>query len=151
DRCRKGLHTDPVACGGSIVPKITGGEKNTAANPNLTIPVRVGTVLVRLHHLFLAPLIIIGIPSEALLNQNPSLLGLVLLAGLAGTILRRRQLSILASASLLILLVWGKAATDLLHEAAPDTALFLIEFGLVVFLLEANIVVFTFDDSRREL
>ncbi len=112
---------------------------------------RTSTALVSGHYLLLAPLIILGIPSEALLSQNLAILVLVLLTGLAGTILRRRQLATLVSSSLLLLLVWGKAATDLLHEGPPDTAVFLIEFGLLVFLMEANNVVFAFYDSCREL
>ncbi len=107
--------------------------------------------LVRVHYLFLAPLIILGIPTRALLNQNILVLSLVVLAGLAGTLLARRRPALLVTAGLLSLLIWGKVAVDLLKDNPPDTAVFLVEFGMVLFFMEANVVVLTFSRSRKEL
>lgn len=108
-------------------------------------------VLVRFHYLFLSPLIVSGVPSEALLNQNLFILVLVILAGVAGTIFQRRRLVLLASASLLSLLVWGKIAADLLKATPPDTAVFLVQFGMILFLMEASFGVMTFARLRAEL
>ncbi len=135
----------------STIEKTSRGEENTASTTNLTPPVRLATALVRVHYLFLSPLIILGITPEALGNENLTILVLVVLTGLAGTIIQRRKLSTIASASLLGLLVWGKIAADLLKANPPDSAVFLVEFGMVVFLMEANSVVSTFYASHREL
>ncbi len=101
--------------------------------------------------MFLSPLIILGITPEALGNQNLTILVLIVLTGLAGIIVQRRQLATFASASLLGLLVWGKIAADLLKASPPDSAVLLVEFGMVVFLMEANSAVSTFYASHREL
>jgi hypothetical protein len=111
----------------------------------------VATVFLRYHYLFLTPLIILFIPAQALLNLNILVLFLVALSGLAGNILGKKRASILASVSLLGLLIWGRAAEDLLKITPPDTAFFLVEFGMVVFFMEANIVVLAFDNSYEEL
>ncbi len=39
---------------------------------------------------------------------------------------------------------------DLLKVRPPDTAVFLGEFGMVIFLMEINLVMLTFDESSRE-
>ncbi len=140
-----------MASRSSIVPKLTGGEENTATTTNLSAPIRLSMALVRVHYLFLAPLIILGIPTRALLNQNILVLFLVVLAGLGGTLLARRQLALFVTAGLLSLLIWGKVAVDLLKGNPPDTAVFLVEFGMVLFFMEANVVVLTFRTSRKEL
>lgn len=105
----------------------------------------------RIHYLFLAPLVILGIPSRGLLDQNILVLSLITLTGLAGTTLRTKRLILIASMSLLSLLIWGKVAVDLLKGSAPDTAVFLVEFGMVLFFMEANLVMLEFYRSRREL
>jgi len=76
---------------------------------------------------------------------------LVILSGLAGNVLGRGRLSMLASSSLLGLLIWGRVAGDLLKIRPPDTAVFLVEFGMVVFLMEANRVALAFEKSCGEL
>jgi len=112
---------------------------------------KLATTLVRTHYLYLSPLITLGILPEALLNQNLPVLVAVSLVGLAGTVLEEKRLTILASASLLVLVVWGKIAVDLSKARPPDTAVFLLEFGTVLFLMEASLSVSTFYSSRRDL
>jgi len=115
------------------------------------MPFRLASGLVRVHYLYLAPLIILGIPPAALLNQNILLLSIIVVTGLAGTILAKKRLVLLASTSLLSLLIWGKVAIDLLRGSPPDTAVFLVEFGMVLFLMEASLVLEIFNRSHKEL
>jgi len=145
------VHIDSVADWCSTIEKTSEGEENTASATNLTLPVMLTTALVRVHYLLLSPLIILGITPEAVGNQNLIIIVLVVLTGLAGMIIRRRQLATLASASLLGLLLWGKIAADLLKASPPDSALFLVEFGMVIFFMEGNSVVSTFYASHREM
>jgi len=106
--------------------------------------------MVKFHYLFLAPLILSTIPPPALIGLNVPVTIILSLSGLAGNILGKRRLSILTSVSLLFLLVWGRLAVDLLKVRPPDTAVFLGEFGMVIFLMEINLVMLTFDESSRE-
>jgi hypothetical protein len=71
--------------------------------------------------------------------------------GLAGSLFQKRRLALLASASLLSLLIWGKIAVDLTKGTSPDTAVFLVEFGMIMFFLEAVNVVLTFNKSLQDL
>lgn len=57
----------------------------------------------------------------------------------------------LASASLLLLLVWGKAASDLYGLPGPDSALLLLQFMLVIFLTEASTTILTLDYTINNL
>lgn len=57
----------------------------------------------------------------------------------------------LASASLLLLVVWGKIADDLYGLPGPDSALLLFQFMLVILLMEASIAALTFDSAIKEL
>lgn len=58
---------------------------------------------------------------------------------------------IFAYASLLILTVWGKVASDIYSLPAPDSALFLAEFMLVIFLMEASLRTISFETVHRPL
>jgi len=127
---------------------------DTTTNPTVALPVRIGLEIVRLHYLFLVPLILLITPSRAILGMNLPIIGVLTISGLAGNLAGKRSISLLTSISLLFILVWGKVAQDLLRTGAPDTAALLIEFGMTIFLMEANLVVLTFyktnDDLKRE-
>jgi len=127
---------------------------DTTTNPTVALPVRIGLEIVRLHYLFLVPLILLITPSRAILGMNLPIIGVLTNSGLAGNLAGKRSISLLTSISLLFILVWGKVAQDLLRTGAPDTAALLIEFGMTIFLMEANLVVLTFyktnDDLKRE-
>jgi hypothetical protein len=140
-----------MARGASLITNAARGEKNTSATTSLTAPFRFAALLVRVHYLFLSPLVILSIPSEALLGQNLAAMVVAMVIGLAGSLLQKRRLTLLASASLLSLLIWGKIVTDLAKGAPPDTAVFLVEFGMILFFLEAVLVVLTFNKSLRDL
>ncbi len=106
-------------------------------------------VLVRLHYLYLSPLIAFAVPPTALLGESGSVALVVGLTGSAGMLLHQRRLAQLASMSLLGLLIWGKAATDILKSSPPDSAVLLAEFIAILFFMEASTVILTFDRVRE--
>lgn len=63
----------------------------------------------------------------------------------------RRSLVIVAYAGLLILTVWGKVASDIYSLPAPDSAFFLAEFMIVIFLIEASLRTLNFETVYRPL
>jgi hypothetical protein len=56
-----------------------------------------------------------------------------------------------ASGSLLLLIVWGKVAGDIYGLPGPDSALFLFQFMIVIFLVEASTSVLIFDSAIKRL
>jgi hypothetical protein len=66
-------------------------------------------------------------------------------------LLKSRPTVWLASASLLLLLIWGKVARDLYGLPGPDSALLLLQFMLVIFLMEASTTTLTFDYTIKQL
>lgn len=107
--------------------------------------------ILRLHHLFLSPLVVFTVPPAALLEQSGPVALLVALTGSAGMLLHQRRLAQLGSMSLLGLLIWGKVAVDLFRSSPPDTAILLVEFTAILFLMEASTVILTFDRAREGL
>ena len=103
--------------------------------------------MVRLQYLFLSPLVILAIPASALSGQNLPITVAVALVGLLGTMLGRQTLATTASFSLLVLLIWGKAAASILKTASPDTALLLVEFTAVLVFMEAASTVISYGED----
>ncbi len=136
---------------GSTGEKAARGEKTTASSDSLTWRVKLGVLVVQVQHLFLAPLVILTAPPPALLNQNIPLALVVGSVGLVGMMLGKRKLAIGASLTLLSLLIWGKAATNILKLEAPDTAVLLAEFTAVIAFAEASSTVLTFSGDNQEL
>lgn len=134
---------------GPLVEKAKGGAANTTANKNLGLALRIEVGAVKFHFLFLAPLVIFSIPPQSLLGLNIPVLILMMVSGMAGNLLARKRFSSLTSIALLCLLVWGRVADDLFNIKPPDTAIFLVEFGMVLFLMEANLVLQTFETVHR--
>lgn len=64
---------------------------------------------------------------------------------------RNKNAVLLASVSLLLLIIWGKVASDLYRLPGPDSALLLLQFMLVIFLMEASTTVLTFDSTIKQL
>ena len=56
-----------------------------------------------------------------------------------------------ASGSLLLLIVWGKVAGDIYGLPGPDSALLLLQFMLVIFLMEASATALIFDSTIKQL
>jgi hypothetical protein len=66
-------------------------------------------------------------------------------------LLRNRNAVWLASVSLLLLIVWGKVASDLYRLPGPDSAVLLLQFMLVIFFMEASNTALTFDSTIKQL
>jgi hypothetical protein len=64
---------------------------------------------------------------------------------------KKRKIAVAASLSLLVLLVFGKVAVDILRLSQPDTAVLLLQFSGIIFLLEAGGTVLSFDEGKRDL
>ena len=97
------------------------------------------------------PLIVISLPTVALLGQG-ILITLVLVAvGSAGMLTGNSGLSSFTSVALLGLIVWGRVASDIWGLGGFDTALLLLEFFLVIFLMEASSAAIVFDLINRKL
>jgi len=78
-------------------------------------------------------------------------MAIVAIVGLMGTLLGNKTAVSLASANLLLLIVWGKIASDSYKLLEPDSALLLFQFMLVIFLMEASTTALTFDSTMRGL
>jgi hypothetical protein len=108
-------------------------------------------LVVKLQYLFLSPLVLLAVPSEALLGlQVPAIL-IVLSVGSLGMLRKNELLARSASLSLLVAIIGGKVGTDILGGVAPDTAGLLLEFVAVIFFIEAGKVVISFEMENREL
>jgi hypothetical protein len=57
----------------------------------------------------------------------------------------------IASGSMMLLIVWGKVAGDLYGLPGPDSALLLLQFMTVIFLMEASNAILTVDSTIKEL
>jgi hypothetical protein len=66
-------------------------------------------------------------------------------------LLGNRTAVLAVSGSLLLLIVWGKIASDIYGLPGPDSALLLFQFLLVIFLMEASSVVLSFDSTMKQL
>jgi hypothetical protein len=93
----------------------------------------------------------LGVPSQAVFGLGLLVGIVVVLTGVLGMFLRLSRLASSASLSLIALLVWGKVAMNILRVPPPDTALLLLQFVAVVFLMEASRVVLSYDEECREL
>jgi hypothetical protein len=138
-----------VACRCLLIQNLEGGEAATAARIGTVL--EFATVLVRLQHVFLAPLVLLAIPPAALLQQPALFVLVVALVGLAGTVSGRRYLATCGSLGLLILLVWGKASESILKTGGEDTAVLLIEFTMILFFMEASSTVLIFNKAFEGL
>ncbi len=65
--------------------------------------------------------------------------------------LRNKTAILAASGSLLLLIVWGKVAGDLYGLPGPDSAVLLLQFMLVIFIMEASITTLTLDSAIKPL
>ena len=107
--------------------------------------------MVRLHYFLLAPWIVLTQPSEVFLGSGGLLTLIVITVGVSGNLARVRSGSTVASISLVVLLILGKARTDILRLPAPDTAIFLLQFVLIIFFMEASSVILSFGKAASQL
>lgn len=105
----------------------------------------------KLQYLFLSPLILFAVPSEAFFGLQVPAVGIVFSVGSLGMLWRNEALARSASLGLLAAVIGGKVGLDLLGGAAPDTAVLLLEFVAVILFMEAGRVVISFELANREL
>lgn len=107
--------------------------------------------LVRVSLILLTPLIVFGIPSDALFQQQAIVILAIPAAGIVGMFARIRSMVLLSYGSLMLLTIWGKVASDIGSLPGPDSAVFLAEFMLVILLMEASLAILNFDNARQPL
>jgi len=105
----------------------------------------------KLHYLFLAPWIVLAVPSQVFLGFGVLIVLVVGFLGLYGMFAKKQAFTILASVMLLVVLVAGKIATDLTRASSPDTSVLLLQLVAVIFFMEASRVVLSFDREMGEL
>src|SRR4029077_6945972 len=106
---------------------------------------------VKLQYLFLSPLIVLAVPSDALFGLQIPAIVIIFLVGSLGMLRRNEGLARGASLGLLAAVIWGKVSLDILGGLAPDTAVLLLEFVAVIFFVGAGKVVIFFRSTKREL
>jgi len=105
----------------------------------------------KLHYLFLAPWIVLAVPSQVVLGFGVLIVLVVGFLGLYGMFAKKQAFTILASVMLLVVLVAGKIATDLTRGSSPDTSVLLLQIVAVIFFMEASRIVLSFDREMGEL
>jgi len=106
---------------------------------------------VKLQYLFLSPLILLAVPSAALFGLQIPAVAIVLFVGSLGMLRRNEVLARSASLGLLAAVIGGKVGLDIIGGVAPDTAVLLLEFVVVIFFMEAGRVVISLEQANREL
>ena len=66
-------------------------------------------------------------------------------------LLRNKTAILAASGGLLLVIVWGKVAGDLYGLPGPDSAVLLLQFMLIIFIMEASITTLTLDSAIKPL
>ena len=127
------------------------GKAYTTNHTSLTLGVKAAVLIVKLHYLFLAPWIVLVVPSQVFLGLGILIVLIVGFLGLYGMSAKKQAFTILASVMLLVSLVAGKAGTDLTRASSPDTAVLLLQLVAILFFMEASRVVLSFDKEMGEL
>jgi hypothetical protein len=107
--------------------------------------------VLKINHVLLVPWIVLSLPSAALFQLQLFIIPVLAIAGLAGMLTGNPTVASSASSSLLALIIWGKIAGDLYGLAGLDSALLLLQFMLVILLMEASKTVLTLDNTYRRL
>jgi hypothetical protein len=86
-----------------------------------------------------------------LFEQQLLVLASLIIVGLAGMLLRIQTAASLTSAGLMALIIWGKVASDIFGLPAEDSAVLLLQFVLVIFLMEASNTALRFEATWMRL
>lgn len=97
------------------------------------------------------PLIVLSLSPAAVLGLGNLIVLVLAIVGSVGMLTRRSALSTFSSCALLGLIVWGRVASDLWGLGGLDTALLLLEFLLVILVMEVSNTVILFDSMNRKL
>lgn len=87
-------------------------------------------------------------PPITIAQQQLLLIVLLVSLGLSGTFLKSQTLLSITYAMLILLLIWGKTIGDLLALHGPDTALFLVQFIVILFLYEVSVTTILFEQDK---
>src|SRR6266516_5405381 len=109
------------------------------------------TPFLKINYVILAPWIILSLPTSALGRESILVTATVAIVGLSGMLLRNKTAVLAASGRLLVLIVWGKVTADLYGLPGPDRAVLLLQFMLVIFLMEASTTDLTVDSAIKPL
>src|SRR6266516_2390340 len=115
----------------SIVSIDVEGEEHSTHPRRLDFISPIITPFLKINYVILAPWIILSLPTSALGRES------ILVSA--------------ASGSLLVLIVWGKVTADLYGLPGPDSAVLLLQFMLVIFLMEASTTALTVDSAIKPL
>jgi hypothetical protein len=107
--------------------------------------------ILRVNYAFLVPWIVLTLPSAALFQQQWYIMSILVIVGLSGMLLGIRRAASATSAALIVLIIWGKVATDLFALPGPDSAYLLLEFMAVIFLMEASNTTLTMTSALTKL
>src|SRR5438128_9960501 len=95
-------------------------------------------LLIKFHHLGLAPWILFSVPSAAVVGLQVPFAGITAVLGVVGMILRRRWLVVGSSLSLLGFRILGKVTSDLTPLDPVETASLLLVWVAILVLMEAS-------------
>lgn len=107
--------------------------------------------ILKVNYAFLVPWIVFSLPAAVFFDQQLYILSALLIVGLVGMLLRISNAVYVASAGLLVLIAWGKAASDIFALPGEDSAVLLLQFMIVIFLMEASNTVLIMDSSWIKL
>lgn len=99
----------------------------------------------------MVPWIVLTVPSQVFLGYGGLLALSIITVGVSGNLARMKGMSTVASISLLSLLILAKVRTDLIGLPAPDTAVLLLQFVMVIFFMEASLVIISFNRIAGQL
>lgn len=98
-----------------------------------------------LNPLFIAPWIFFSVPPQLVLFQPLVFAVLTVVMGIVGILSKKRAVVSLTFAILLVLMISGEVYTHIFGRPGPDTAVFIIQFVMILFLYEASSTVLKFD------
>lgn len=140
-----------MAAGCSAFTGPSEGKTGTSYDIGIGFGFRLAHLVVKLQYLFLSPLILLAVPSDVLFGLQVPAVVIVFCVGSLGMLRRNELLARGASLGLLVAMIAGKVGLDIFGGAAPDTAVLLLEFVVVIFFMEAGKVVISFEQANREL
>lgn len=110
--------------------------------PTLLVP------LAKISPLLIVPWTVLSIPPITVAQQQLLLIAILVGLGLYGTFLKNQTILSVTYALLVLLLIWGKTVGDLLAVPGSDTALFLLQFIVILFLYEVSGTTILFEQNN---
>ena len=108
-------------------------------------------ILLKINFVIVVPWIALTVPAAAIYQQQLLIILVLVPLGLSGTLTGSRSASSLTSVVLIGLIIWSKVGSDLFHLGTLDSALLLLEFMTVIFLMEATNTAISVDQRLKQL